>query len=191
MWRVLFPQASQRVKKTNSFLDFGRQVSVWETSLFHGGRRGQTPFYISSSRESFSPLFIGVTVVKKIIQVSCGQFHNTSSVHCTVCLPPQVKSPSIVNYSPILSSASSHSLPSGKHHNVVQVQALFSKQRIFDNEKLLGDLSSVSSYLNNLIYTVQGCIPYLQMAVGITSWLYVSQGEDFARHTLHCSFFQH
>lgn len=27
------------------------------------------------------------------------------------------------------------------------------------------------------------------MAVGLTSWLYVSQEEDFLRHTLHYSFF--
>ena len=35
--------------------------------------------------------FIMVTLVNKIIRVSGAQFHNTSSVHCIVCSPPQVK----------------------------------------------------------------------------------------------------
>ena len=39
--------------------------------------------------------FIGVTLVSKIIQVSGVRFYHTSSVYCTVCSPPQVKSPSI------------------------------------------------------------------------------------------------
>ena len=43
---------------------------------------------------------IGVTLVNKIIQVSGAQFYNTSSVHCSVCSPPQVKSPSITIYPP-------------------------------------------------------------------------------------------
>ena len=48
--------------------------------------------------------FIGVTLVNKIIQVSEAQVYNTSSVHCTVCSPPQVKSPFITIYLPIPSS---------------------------------------------------------------------------------------
>ena len=42
--------------------------------------------------------FIGVTLANKIIQVSGAQFHNTSSVHCMACSPPQVKSPSVTIY---------------------------------------------------------------------------------------------
>ena len=45
--------------------------------------------------------FIGVTLVHKIIQVSSIQFYNTSSVHCVVCSPPQVTSPSITIYPPL------------------------------------------------------------------------------------------
>ena len=33
--------------------------------------------------------FIGVTLVNKVIQVAGAQFHNTSSVPCTVCSPPK------------------------------------------------------------------------------------------------------
>ena len=39
-----------------------------------------------------------VTLVNKIIQVSGVQFDNTSSAHCVVCSPPQVKSPSVTIY---------------------------------------------------------------------------------------------
>ena len=42
--------------------------------------------------------FIGVTLVNKIIQVSGVQFYNTSSVHCIMCSPPQVTSPSNTIY---------------------------------------------------------------------------------------------
>ena len=42
--------------------------------------------------------FIGVILVNKIIQVSGAQFHNTSSVPCIVCSPPQLTSPSITFY---------------------------------------------------------------------------------------------
>ena len=42
--------------------------------------------------------FVGVTMVNKIIQVSGAQFYNSSSVPCIVCLPPQVKSPSVTIY---------------------------------------------------------------------------------------------
>ena len=44
--------------------------------------------------------FIGVTLVNTIIQVSAAQFYSTSSVHCTVCSSPPVKSPSITIYPP-------------------------------------------------------------------------------------------
>ena len=44
--------------------------------------------------------FIGVTLVNKIIQVAGTQFHNTSSVHCIVCSPPQVKCLAIIIYPP-------------------------------------------------------------------------------------------
>ncbi|KAF6125190.1 hypothetical protein HJG60_009715 [Phyllostomus discolor] len=50
--------------------------------------------------------FIGVTLVNKMIQVSGAQFHSTSSVHCVVCSPPQVRSPSITIHPPKLSSTS-------------------------------------------------------------------------------------
>ena len=49
---------------------------------------------------------IGVTVANKIKEVSGILFYNTSSVYCTVCSPPQVKSPSITIYSPLPSSTS-------------------------------------------------------------------------------------
>ena len=39
--------------------------------------------------------FIRMTLVNKIIEVSGVQFSNTSTVHCIVCSPPQVKSPFI------------------------------------------------------------------------------------------------
>ena len=44
--------------------------------------------------------FIGVTLVNKIIQVSDERFYNTSSVHCVVCLSPQVKSLPVSIYPP-------------------------------------------------------------------------------------------
>ena len=37
--------------------------------------------------------FITVTLANKIMLVSGVQFHNTSSVNCIMCSPPQVKSP--------------------------------------------------------------------------------------------------
>ena len=63
--------------------------------------------------------FMGVTLVNKIRQLSGAHFHNTSSVHCIVCSPPQVKSPTITIYPP-------HTLlhlPStlGNHHTAVRV----------------------------------------------------------------------
>ena len=36
-----------------------------------------------------------MALVNKIVSVSGVQFYNTSSVHCIVCSPPQVKSPPI------------------------------------------------------------------------------------------------
>ena len=50
------------------------------------------------------------------------QFYNTSSVHCIVCSPHKIKSPSITIYLPIVSSISPIPLPpfpSGNHHSVV------------------------------------------------------------------------
>ena len=44
--------------------------------------------------------FIGVTLVNKIIQVAGTQFHNTSSVQCIMCSPPQVRSASTAIYPP-------------------------------------------------------------------------------------------
>ena len=41
---------------------------------------------------------IEVTLVNNIVQISGAEFHSTSSVHCIVCSPPQVKSPSIIIY---------------------------------------------------------------------------------------------
>ena len=55
------------------------------------------------------------TLVDKIIQVSGVQFSNASSVYCIACSAPQVKSPSIIIYSPFtLSYLTFHSqiLPS-------------------------------------------------------------------------------
>ena len=51
--------------------------------------------------------FTGVTLINKIIQVLGVQFYSTSSVHCIVCSPPQVKSPSTTIYPPILFPSSS------------------------------------------------------------------------------------
>ena len=51
-----------------------------------------------------SPPFIdciGVTLVNRIMQVSGAQFHNTSSVHCTVCSPPQVDLLMLLNTCPL------------------------------------------------------------------------------------------
>nr|KAF6374287.1 hypothetical protein mPipKuh1_009510 [Pipistrellus kuhlii] len=45
--------------------------------------------------------FIGLTLVNKITWVSGAQLHSTSSVHCVVCSPLQVKSLSITTYCPI------------------------------------------------------------------------------------------
>ena len=56
--------------------------------------------------------FIQVTLVNKIIEVSGVQFYNTSSEHCIMCLPPQVKSPCIPMYPPIPSSTLLHPSPS-------------------------------------------------------------------------------
>ena len=42
--------------------------------------------------------FIGVILVNEIIYISSVQFYNTSSVHCIVCSPPKVKSPSTTIY---------------------------------------------------------------------------------------------
>ena len=59
---------------------------------------------------------IGVTLVNKIIQVSVVQFYNTSSVHCIVCSPPQVKSP----------STTSPTLPHPNNpHTVVHIHEFF------------------------------------------------------------------
>ena len=41
-----------------------------------------------------------MTLVNKIIQVSGAQLYNTSSVHCVVCSPPQVRLLSITIYLP-------------------------------------------------------------------------------------------
>ena len=53
---------------------------------------------------------IEVTLVKKIIEVSGAQFHDTSSGHCIVCSPPPVKSPSITLHPPLPASTSLLSL---------------------------------------------------------------------------------
>ena len=55
--------------------------------------------------------FIEVILVNKIIWVSDVQFYNTLAVCCTVCSPPQLKSPSFTIYSPLPSSTFPH-LPS-------------------------------------------------------------------------------
>ena len=63
---------------------------------------------------------IGVTLVNEIIQVSGAQFCNTLSVHCVVCSPPQVRSPSVTIYSPSPPLPPPSPLP-GNHHTVVCV----------------------------------------------------------------------
>ena len=40
-----------------------------------------------------------MALVQEITQVSCAEFFNTASVHCIVCSPAQVKSPSITTLS--------------------------------------------------------------------------------------------
>ena len=51
-------------------------------------------------------MFIGVTLVIKIIELSGVQFYNESSVYCIVCSPPKVKYPSDTIY-PLLPSSTS------------------------------------------------------------------------------------
>ena len=63
--------------------------------------------------------FIGVALINKIMLVSGTHFYNTPSVYCTVCSPPQVKSPSITIYPPFtLSYLPPHPFPSGDQHTV-------------------------------------------------------------------------
>ena len=52
--------------------------------------------------------FIGVTLVKKIMQVSGAQFYNTSCVHCIMCSPPQVRSLSALSPTASSTSPSNH-----------------------------------------------------------------------------------
>ena len=60
-------------------------------------------------------IFIEVTLVNKIIEVSGAQFYGTSPVCCTVCSPPQVRSPSITIYLPITSPYPPTPFSSGHH----------------------------------------------------------------------------
>ena len=68
---------------------------------------------------------IGMTLGNKIIQVSGAKFYPTSSVHHTVCSPPQVKSPSITLYPSIPSSTSPHLPPPSNHYTLVCVHEGF------------------------------------------------------------------
>ena len=71
-------------------------------------------------------MFIGVTLVNKIILVSGVQFYNTSFVCCAVCLPPEVKTSYITIFSPFtLSYLPPPSFLSGNHHTVVSVYKVF------------------------------------------------------------------
>ena len=64
--------------------------------------------------------FIGMTLVNKFMLASGVQFYNMSSVYCTMCSPPQVKSLSI-NIFLILpwSTSPPPPFPSGTHRTVV------------------------------------------------------------------------
>ena len=78
--------------------------------------------YLRLLHFSFCPLFIEffrVILVNKIKEASGAQFHNTSPVHCIVCLPPQVKSPSIIIYPFTLNFPLP--APTSSHHTVVHV----------------------------------------------------------------------
>ena len=60
------------------------------------------------------------SIVSKVMQVAEVQFYNIPSVYCTVCSPPEVKSPSITIYpSFTLSYIPPPHFPSGNHHTVV------------------------------------------------------------------------
>ena len=64
--------------------------------------------------------FIGVTLVNKFMLASGVQFYNTSSVYCTMCSPPQVKSLSINTFLILpWSTSSPPPFPSGTHRTVV------------------------------------------------------------------------
>ena len=76
-----------------------KTLSPWLLSLLFygamGNRCGQDRVRdCQKLQSSFSPFllieFTGVTLINKITRVSGAQFHNTSSVHCTMCSPPQV-----------------------------------------------------------------------------------------------------
>ena len=54
---------------------------------------------------------IGVILVNKILQVSDGQFYNTSSVPCILCSPPQVSLCPSPFHPPFPSPTSSHPFP--------------------------------------------------------------------------------
>ena len=64
---------------------------------------------------------IGVILVNKILQVSDGQFYNTSSVPCILCSPPQVRSLSITVSSPLPISHLLPPFPPGSCHSDPQV----------------------------------------------------------------------
>ena len=69
---------------------------------------------------------IGVTLVNKTIQVSGAQSQNTSSIRCTGCSPPQVRSLSINIKSVLielcpLPPALPNPLPLSQHHTILHV----------------------------------------------------------------------
>ena len=100
--------------KSINLKDFARQVffTHWMPET-KGGPRASFFFKID---------FIGVTLVNKIIYVPGVQFHNTPSVYCIVCSPPQVKSPATTIYAPFaVFYPLPPPFPSGNHHVVVFV----------------------------------------------------------------------
>ena len=83
------------------YLNFTSSIIIFVT-LMH--------FYLYGSFPSFFIELIGEALVNKIIQLSGVQFYNTSSVCCSVCSLPKVRSPSITFYPSLPSQPSPTSL---------------------------------------------------------------------------------
>ena len=100
--------------------------------------------------------FIGVRVVKNLYGF---KVHNskTSSVHCIVCSPPQVESPSITIYPPIPSSFPLLLTPCD-HHIVVHVHECF-----------LFLLLNHSTHLRPPLPATWSCQPALYLSIFLVS----------------------
>ena len=111
--------------------------------------------------------FTGVTLVKKIIQVSGAQSHNTSRAHCIVCSPPQVKFLSVTIYLPYtLLRSPPLPIPSGGHHTVVSVHEFFLSFFLF-----LPSPSTPSLNLTTCLHIVKYTFPSLKWSFVLRRFL--------------------